>query len=101
MQKFNIILGQIDGYDVELNNDGHYGILLKYHKCIKKHKHGGSTWNGVSISVAGKDLENDFDIHKAEKLIRQMKPELFIENYQDIENQIMEEEAEWIDPRNK
>ena len=92
--EFRVILGQIDGENVYLEGDRRYGILLRYTKCIGK-----STYKGCSISVAHDLLKDDFDIKKAETLIRQMSPDLFIENYKDYENRILQEEAEWIDPR--
>ena len=87
--EFCVILGQIDGEDVYLKGDKRYGILLQYTKCIGKR-----TYKGCNISVANDLFKDDFDIKKAEKLIRQMSPDLFIENYRQYENEIMEKEAE-------
>jgi hypothetical protein len=92
--EFCIVLGQIDGEDVYLKGDKRYGILLQYTKCIGKR-----TYKGCNISVAHDLLKHDFDIKKAETLIRKMSPDLFIQNYRDLENRILQEEAEWIDPR--
>jgi len=83
--EFRIILGQIEGEHVYLEGDRRYGILLRYSKCIGK-----STYKGCSISVAHNLLKDDFDIKKAETLIRKMIPELFIENYKDYENEIIQ-----------
>jgi hypothetical protein len=94
--EFCIVLGQIEGEDVYLKGDRRYGILLQYTKCIGKR-----TYKSCNISVAHDVLKDDFDIKKAEKLIRQMSADLFIENYRDLENRILQEEAEWVDPRNK
>ena len=92
--EFRVILGQIEGENVYLEGDRRYGILLRYSKFIGK-----STYKGCSISVAHNLLKDDFDIKKAETLIRKMSPDLFIENYKDYENRILQEEAEWIVPR--
>jgi hypothetical protein len=94
--EFCIVLGQIEGEDVYLKGDRRYGILLQYTKCIGK-----QTYKSCNISVAHDLLKDDFDIKKAEKLIRQMSADLFIENYRDLENRILQEEAEWVDLRNK